>query len=196
MTKLRSVVSLTCTKCAKVFSRYLGVRNRELRRGTKNTYCSRKCNGSNTQRPPAHKRGHMIYLECEGCHVPFRTSFRQLNQTISRGSRHVFCSRQCSAKGKIGEKSYHYRQLGYTHVNSEGYLKVKVSDENGGTWKTEHVLKAEKVLGRGLKPGEVVHHLNGKKSDNRNCNLLICDKGYHRFLHERMGKLYQQEHFR
>lgn len=36
-----------------------------------------------------------------------------------------------------------------------------------------HRLVAQTLLGRSLAPGEVVHHRNGDKSDNRACNLQV-----------------------
>lgn len=53
----------------------------------------------------------------------------------------------------------------------------------------EHIIIAESVLGRSLRDGEVVHHINEDKTDNRKENLLICSRGYHAMLHHRMRRL-------
>jgi len=89
-------------------------------------------------------------------------------------------------------------------ADGEGYKLLYVGDRDGTGHPhvAEHVLIAEKVLGRRLKSKrkgdehtEIVHHLNGDKTDNRNSNFLICTQSYHRWLHNRMSLLYQQEHF-
>lgn len=66
-----------------------------------------------------------------------------------------------------------------------GYIKVRQLTK--AKYVTEHVLIAEKVLGKRLPDGAVVHHANGNPSDNRNSNLVICDsQSYHTILHRRM----------
>jgi co-chaperonin GroES (HSP10) len=75
--------------------------------------------------------------------------------------------------------------------SSHGYTIVRVN----GLARYEHRRKAEDALGRKLKSNEVVHHINHNNSDNRNNNLLICTRGYHRQLHTKMAEAWAREHF-
>ena len=47
----------------------------------------------------------------------------------------------------------------------------------------EHRVVAEQMLGRALKPGEIVHHIDGNKHNNDPSNLEVMTQGQHVFEH-------------
>lgn len=61
--------------------------------------------------------------------------------------------------------------------DNQGYIVLK------GTNEYEHRLIAKKILNRHLLPNEVVHHINGKRSDNRPINLCLMDRHQHEIFH-------------
>lgn len=75
---------------------------------------------------------------------------------------------------------------GYRMVRCPGHPRAQPKD----SYVFEHILVAEKSLGRHLPEGAVVHHINEVKTDNRPENLVICpDSNYHALLHARMNAL-------
>lgn len=68
-------------------------------------------------------------------------------------------------------------------MDKDGYVKA-YSKEKGAT--LEHILVAEKALGRKLKQTEGVHHVDGDRTNNCNNNLLIFPNAeYHHLIHQR-----------
>lgn len=54
----------------------------------------------------------------------------------------------------------------------------------------EHVLVAERALGRFMPAGAEIHHVDGNPRNNSASNLVICqDKAYHKHLHYRSSVL-------
>jgi hypothetical protein len=75
------------------------------------------------------------------------------------------------------------RLNGEGHISVKGYIVMCVKGVNKG----EHIRIAEKILGKLLPTGSIVHHYNEKRGDNRPCNLVVCqDAAYHKLLHRRM----------
>lgn len=74
------------------------------------------------------------------------------------------------------------RENGAGNINKSGYIDMRID----GRRTYEHIVIAEKAVGRKLWHGVVVHHVNEIKSDNRNENLVVCqNESYHRLLHRR-----------
>lgn len=75
---------------------------------------------------------------------------------------------------------------GGRHLSSKGYVYVRCIEHPRAS-KTgyifEHILVMEKHLGRYLDGDEVVHHVNGNKTDNRIKNLVLMSRFEHTRYH-------------
>lgn len=96
-------------------------------------------------------------------------------------------------RGKHGHNrrgSAHHRWNSGRLMAKDGYVLVRLgrshpwADPNG--YCREHDLVMGSAIGRPLQVGEVVHHRNGDKTDNRLENLQLTTPSEHNELHGRM----------
>jgi hypothetical protein len=79
---------------------------------------------------------------------------------------------------------------GNSYINQHGYKLYYIGDKSyKGGYVSEHRIVVELSLGRRLKKGEVVHHIDGNKQNNNASNLLLTDKSNHKQVHHSLEKL-------
>ena len=70
---------------------------------------------------------------------------------------------------------------GYILERKDGHKRSKKC----GHYVLQHILVAEKMIGRELYPEDVVHHINFIKNDNRPENLMVMTRRDHMILHKK-----------
>ncbi len=96
----------------------------------------------------------------------------------------------CLARKQNGSLNPNWK--GGRHLRRDGYRMIRLAGHpraNSAGYVLEHILVAEKALGKPLPPGASVHHHNKNRSENHG-NLVICqDEAYHNLI-ERRTKAY------
>ena len=88
--------------------------------------------------------------------------------------------------------SKHYRWKGGKAKEGQGYIYIYMPSHPFAVknkYILEHRFVAEQSLGRYLKPGEIIHHINDNPSDNRPENLFyFSNQNKHQLFHRRVNK--------
>lgn len=123
------------------------------------------------------------YSKCPNCDCIFHKC-RIARKTCSKK-----CGQVIRAKKMIGHRPFNNvsgeknpKWGGGLHIDKDGYKLVycpKHPNRVLGCYIREHRLIMEKHLGRFLNRGEIVHHKNGNKQDNRIENLELMKKTEH-----------------
>lgn len=126
-----------------------------------------------------------IWTGCENCG-------KERWVRLSKGKPTARYCRQCKKMTAVAKSVGLCDKEGYMRVN-----KIIIEDKFYSMmtkcgYILEHRLVMAQHLGRCLSRSEIVHHLNGKKDDNRIENLELIGKGEHTvitLLETRIGKL-------
>lgn len=147
--------TIVCDTCLKSFyKRQSAVKNKN--------YCSRKCFSTS------------VIIPCGNCGKEVK---RPPSQILGK----VFCSRKC-AKPYLSKKFTDLNiELNPDRMIPETKEKLRISKLGKGEGKTyektygvhTHRIEAEKMIGRKLLPGEVVHHIDEDKRNNIHSNLMV-----------------------
>lgn len=135
-----------------------------------------------------------LKIRCDWCGREFIR-----DSAFLKGKKHHFCCRQCLAdfsnksKNPDGYKTLKdftnisatftrlNQELNKTRMTDSVKKKLRKARLNTGEGKTytkrygrhEHRVVAEQILGRSLLSGEVVHHIDGNKRNNRPENIRV-----------------------
>ena len=125
---------------------------------------------------------------CETCGINFCVA----NYEIKRGNG-KYCSKGCYRKSYTGKQSRHWK--GGRKIN-HGYIEIykpesKMADSMG--YVKEHRYVMSQYLGRDLTTDELVHHIDGIKTNNNIENLEIMTKGIHSCIHHK-GSIFSDTH--
>ena len=98
-------------------------------------------------------------------------------------------TKQKLREAMAGDKNYHWS--GGRKKHSSGYILVyrpdnQLADKHG--FVLEHRLVAEQKYGRKLTSSDIVHHIDGNKTNNNPENIVVLTRSEHAKLHNGLKK--------
>jgi hypothetical protein len=158
-----------CQTCLKIDEKFCVDCNKKLDKRAKSGYCL-TCLGK-------HKTGHN-HPNWKGASSPkFCT---HCNNKLDSRNKSGYCAKCFSSVKLSGSNNPNWK--GGKSVEKKGYIRIR----KGFKYVYEHRFVMEKKLGRKLKPGEVVHHKDGNKHNNKPDNLeLFSSNGEHLMIHHK-----------
>lgn len=109
----------------------------------------------------------------------------------------IFCTKRCALLNRqssgemlptLGCRETHPNWKG-GKINHNGYVKVIVDNGGDFPYRREHIVLAERILGRPLLKDEVIHHIDENTKNNALGNLSLMKTAEHSILHGRIRKL-------
>lgn len=145
-----------CVVCGVVFKTY---------RHKCRAHCSRKCMGVTQAKQYAAARS---VHKCEGCGKQYSVAAHRI--AVTR-----FCSRACA--NPVISKEYAPKRGDLLRGTGKRTKYLKLNNRH------MHRVVMEKKLGRALRPGEVVHHIDGNSWNNDPKNLMVTTQSEHVRIH-------------
>jgi hypothetical protein len=160
-------VIFNCVNCG---SNVRAVLSKVTKGGKK--FCSNKCKNAFRVKYNRQKSGYRD-KKCLHCGIYFSKP-KTRGWGIKKWSQTKFCSKTCQNLARSGNSSVLWKNG--RHIDNAGYILLyspNHSFKNAGKYVMEHRLVAEKVLKRYLTRKEVIHHIDGDKTNNNIDNLFL-----------------------
>lgn len=158
------IIEFDCEVCGCHVSRKRSPANL---RGNAGRFCSQRCHGTARKGTGTGPRPNH-HFECAVCGKKCSV-YRSPSAPTP-----TYCSAACTGDDHRGGGNPSYS--GGRHLADTGYVRVLATDHPAVDvrgYVYEHRLVMERNIGRRLRPGEVVHHVNHVRSDNRIENLML-----------------------
>lgn len=157
----------------------------------------------------------LVYYTCDTCGVTKSRKWNMHRRSALKAGRdaitgQTFC-KDCAVRQSVGTRKYSkpYSKCGYgpktgadhtswkggTFIGSDGYKMVYTGNNTNvkskwENYRKEHFIVAEEKIGRPLRTGEVVHHIDCDKLNNAPENLLILEsEAEHRRIHNQLNEV-------